>query len=114
MIEIPVTYVWTARVFANVYGLTKHDNYDRCAMAGADIKFNLNNTMTIIKAKPDDPFQLIIEQYIQKTSIEPNSFHFIANSKEIEPKQTVESHMSDIDIQNNKIAVLVNYVNEEE
>ena len=79
-----------------------------------NVEFNLNNNMTIIQAKPDDPFQLIIEQYIQKTSIEPNSFHFIANSKEIEPQQTVESYMSDIDIQNNKIAVLVNYVNKEE
>ena len=79
-----------------------------------NVEFNLNNNMTIIQAKPDDPFQLIIELYIQKTSIEPNSFHFIANSKEIEPQQTVESYMSDIDKQNNKITVFVNYVNKEE
>ena len=75
-----------------------------------NVEFNLNNTMTIIKAKSDDPFQLIIEQYIQKTSIEPNSFHFIANSKEIEPQQIVESYMSDIDKQNNKITVFVNRI----
>ena len=76
-----------------------------------NIVFNLNNNTTIIQAKSDDPFQFIIEQYIQITSIEPNSFYFIANSKEIEPQQTVENYMSDIDKQNNKITVFVNYVN---
>ena len=75
-----------------------------------NIEFNLNKIITIIQAKPNDPFQLIVEQYIQKTSIEPNSCNFITNSKEIEPQQTVENHMNDLDKQNNKITWFVNYI----
>ena len=76
-----------------------------------NIVLNLNKNIIIIQEKSDDPFQFIIEQYIQKTPIEPNSFYFIDNSKGIDPQQTVENYMSDIDKQNNKVTVFVNYVN---
>ena len=78
-----------------------------------DIEFNFNQKIIMIQAKLDEPFQLVIEQYIQKALIKPNSVYFIANSKLIEPKQTVENHMNDIDKQNNKIVVFVNLINKE-
>ena len=78
-----------------------------------DIEFNFNQKIIMIHAKLDEPFQLVIEQYIQKALIKPNSVYFIANSKLIEPKQTVENHMNDIDKQNNKIVVFVNLINKE-
>ena len=62
-----------------------------------DVEFNLNQKIIMIQARLDEPFQFVINQYIQKAQIEPNSVYFITNSKQIEPKQTVEHHMSDID-----------------
>ena len=79
-----------------------------------DVEFNLNQKIIMIQARLDEPFQFVINQYIQKAQIEPNSVYFITNSKQIEPKQTVEHHMSDIDKQNNKITVFVNVINKEE
>ena len=78
-----------------------------------NVEFNLDQKIIIIQTKLDDPFQLVIGQFIQKTLIKPNSVYFIANSKPIEPKQTVENHMNDIDKQNNKIIVSVNIINKE-
>ena len=79
-----------------------------------NVEFNLNQNIEIIEARLDSPFQYIIEQFVQKASIEPNSVYFIANSKQIEPHKTVENYMNDIDKQNNKITVFVNSVNTEE
>ena len=76
-----------------------------------NVEFNLNQNIEIIEARLDSPFQYIIEQFVQKASIEPNSVYFIANSKQIEPHKTVENYMNDIDKQNNKITVFVNSVN---
>ena len=79
-----------------------------------NVEFNLNQNIEIIEATCNSPFQYIIEQFVQKASIEPNSVYFIANSKQIEPHKTVENYMNDIDKQNNKITVFVNFVNTEE
>ena len=43
--EIPVTFSWSLRVFANVYGLVIKTDYDRCAMGGAGILLNVNNAI---------------------------------------------------------------------
>ena len=75
-----------------------------------NVEFNLNQKITTLQTKLDEPFQFIIEQYIKKSLIEPNSVYFIVNSKPIEPKQTIENHMNDIDKQNNKITVFVNRI----
>ena len=79
-----------------------------------NVEFNLNQKITTLQTKLDEPFQFIIDQYIKKALIEPKSVYFIVNSKPIEPKQTVENHMNDIDKQNNKITVFVNMINKEE
>ena len=78
-----------------------------------DVEFKLNQEIIIIQAKIDESFQFIISQFIQKTSIEPNSVYFVANSKQIEPQKSIEKYMSDIDKQNNKIRVFVNLINKE-
>ena len=78
------------------------------------IEFNYGQMITIIQANLSDPFQIPLNKFAQKTLIPLNSVNFLANGLTIKPENTVESHMSDIDIQNNKIAVLVNYVNKEE
>ena len=46
-----------------------------------NVEFNLNQNIEIIEATCNSPFQYIIEQFVQKASIEPKSVYFIANSK---------------------------------
>ena len=75
-----------------------------------NVEFNLNQNVTIIQANLDDPFQSTIVQYIQKASIKPYSVYFLANSNLIEPKQTVENHMNDIDKMNDKLTVFANLI----
>ena len=75
-----------------------------------DVVFDLNQTITTIQAKLDEPFQEVIDKFIQKTSIESNSVYFIANGKPINPQQTVESQMSNLNKQNKKLIVLVNSI----
>ena len=79
-----------------------------------DVVFDLNQAITVIQAKLDEPFQVVIDKFIQKTLIEPNSVYFIANAKPINPQQTVESQMSDLNKQNNKLIVLVNSIDKDE
>ena len=78
-----------------------------------DVEFKLDQKIIIIPAKIDELFQFIISQFIQKTSIEPNSVYFVANSKQIDPQQSIEKYMSDIDKKNNTISVFVNSINKE-
>ena len=75
-----------------------------------DVMFELNKQITTIQAELDDPFQVVIDKFLQKSLIIPNSVYFISNSKTIDPQQTVETQMSDIDKQNNIITVLVNSI----
>ena len=78
-----------------------------------EVEFDLNQAITVIQAKLDEPFQVVIDKFIQKTLIEPNSVYFIANAKPIEPQLTVESQMSDLNKQNKKLIVLVNSINKD-
>ena len=79
-----------------------------------DVVFDLNQAITVIQAKLDETFQVVIDKFIQKTLIEPNSVYFIANAKPINPQQTVESQMSNLNKQNKRITVLVNSIDKDE
>ena len=72
--------------------------------------FNYKGKITMIQAELDELFQIVIDKFLQKSLLEPNSVCFIANSKPVDPHQTVESQMSDIDKQNNIITILVNSI----
>ena len=77
-------------------------------MEEVEVSFGLNQVVTIIQAKSGDSFQSVIDKYIQKTLINPNSVYYIANTRQIEPQNTVESYMSGPNKQDKKIPVLVN------
>ena len=79
-----------------------------------DVVFDLNQAITVIQAKLDDPFQVVIDKFIQKTLIDPNSVYYIANAKPIDPQQTVENQMSDLNKQNKKITILVNSIDKDD
>jgi len=74
-----------------------------------DVAFDLNQEITVIQAGLDEPFQTVIDKFIQKTLINPDSAYFIANDKTIHYQQTIESYMNDLDKQNKKIIVSVQF-----
>ena len=76
-----------------------------------ELEFNFNQAITIIQANLEDQFQMVINKYIQKTDLEPNSLCFLANGIQINPAKSIESHMSDLNKKNQKMTVLVNELN---
>ena len=79
-----------------------------------DIEFNLNQAITIIQARPEDTFQDAIKKYLQKVMINPNIVGFIVNGKQVNPTQTIESHMNQLNKQSKKVNVLVNTFEEDD
>ena len=72
-----------------------------------DIEFDLKQNKTIIQANLSDLFQVAITRFYEKAKIAPNSAFFLAKGKPINPKKTVEYHMSSSDKQEKKFRVLV-------
>ena len=72
-----------------------------------DIEFNYYQSVTIIQARLDEPFQDVINRYIQKSLLDPSSVYFFANAKQINPANSVESQMNDLDKINKKMFVQV-------
>ena len=62
-----------------------------------DIEFNYNQAITLIQARLDEPFQDVINRYIQKSLLDPSSVFYFANAKQINPANSVESHMNNLD-----------------
>ena len=77
------------------------------------VDFEMDQEHTIIQAELDEQFQDVINRYTQKTSYNPSSIYLILNGKPINPQQTVESQMSELNKQNRSMNVLV-YLREEE
>ena len=75
-----------------------------------EIEFDFNQIITIIQAKLDEPFQLAVDKFVQKTSINPSSVYFLANGKQLNLNQKLESQMTK---NNRKIKVLVNLIEED-
>ena len=72
-----------------------------------DIVFDFNQNKINIQSQLNVLFQVVIDKYLQKSSIAPNSVFFIAHGKQIDSKKTVESQMDIYDKQNKKMLVLV-------
>ena len=72
-----------------------------------EIEFNFNQSLTNIQANLDSKFQDIINKYLQKSLLEPGSVCFLLNGKPINPNESIESHMSNLDKENKKMKILV-------
>ena len=72
-----------------------------------EIEFNHDQVITNIQAKIEDPFQDVINKYLQKSSLEPGSVNFLVNGRVINPNESVERHMSNEDKKNKKMKILV-------
>ena len=71
------------------------------------IEFNYNQVITNIQAKVDVPFKDVINKYTQKSSLEPDSLNFLVNGRVINPNESVENYMSNLDKRNKKMKILV-------
>ena len=58
------------------------------------IEFNYNQVITDIQAKEEDPFQDVINKFLQKSKLEPGSVNFLANGGVINPNESVEKKYS--------------------
>ena len=79
-----------------------------------EIEFNNNQFITIIQAKMDDLFQDVINKFIQKSLLEPDSVNFIVNGKIVNPNESVESHMSNLDKENKNMKILVSMIEKDD
>ena len=59
-----------------------------------EVEFSFNQVITNIQAKLDDPFQDVINKFMQKSLLKEGSVNFLVNGKAINPNESVESHMS--------------------
>ena len=78
------------------------------------IEFNCNQDIVVIQANLADKFQDVINRYIQKSLLDPTSLYFMANGKQINPEQTVESQINDLNKQSKSCKVLVILKEEED
>ena len=72
-----------------------------------DIEFNYNQVIISIQANLDESFQSVINKYMQKSLLNPDSVCFLANGKPINPTESIENQMSKIDKENQKMKILV-------
>ena len=79
-----------------------------------EIEFNFNQVITNIQAKLDDPFQGVIDKFMQKSLLQPGSVNFLANGKVINPNESVESHMSNLNKENKKMKIIVTMTDKED
>ena len=75
------------------------------------VEFNFNQTITVIQATLQDPFQDIIKSYLQKTQLESGSVSFIANGKVLNQEGTLENKMNPLNKENKILKILVNLIN---
>ena len=50
----------------------------------------------------NDKFKDVIDKYIQKSFLDPSSLYFLINGKQINPEETVQKQMSDMNKQKSK------------
>ena len=77
------------------------------------IEFNYNQQFTNIQAQLNEKFRNVINSFIQKSLLNPDSIYYIANGNIINPEQTVENQMNEMDKQNQKLKVLVNLIQQD-
>ena len=78
-----------------------------------EVEFDYNQQILVLQAKFEDVFQDIINKYLLKSLLNPNSTYFIANGKQINPQETVGNQMNEMNKSIKKIKVLVQIIEEE-
>ena len=79
-----------------------------------EIEFDFNQVKTNIQAKLNDPFQYVINKFMQKSLLQSGSVSFLANGKVINPNGSVASHMSNLNKQNKKMNIIVTMIENED
>ena len=71
------------------------------------VEFCYNNTVTLYEADLYSPFQYVFDIFVQRYLLDKNSVYFTFNGEIIDPMETIISKIKNINIQNNKIQILV-------
>ena len=72
-----------------------------------DIEFDYNQLITNIQAKIDDTFQDVINKFVQKSLLKPDSVIFLVNGKVINQNESVESYLNQNNKEDKKMSILV-------
>ena len=76
-----------------------------------EIEFNFNQLTRVIFADLDEPFNNIINKYLNESLLQIDSVYFSLNGNIITDTQsTVDNFMSDLDKKNKKLKILVNEI----
>ena len=78
------------------------------------IQFEYNHQLNMIQSKLEDKFQIVIDKYLQKSQLNSNNIIFLVKGRKINPEETVENYMNEIDKQNKYLKVLVQLIEDEE
>ena len=78
------------------------------------IEFDYNQIITVIQANLTDTFDNILNKYIQKVQIKPDSVNFLANGKKLDINETIENQMSQNNKANNIFRIIVICTEKEE
>ena len=75
-----------------------------------EIEFDLNQESIVVQANLNDIFQVAIDSYIKKSLLAPNSIYFLANGRQINPNETIEIQMSNLNKTNKIMKILVQFL----
>ena len=78
-----------------------------------EIQFELDQIKTTINGKLEEPFQNIIDRYINKTSQKPDSLYFVSKGKPMNPNESIGNQMSEKEKKDNRILVYVMIIEKE-
>ena len=76
-----------------------------------EIEFDYNQQITVIQAKQEEPFKIVINKYLQKSSLSPNDVFFITNDTQINPEDKIENKINQMNIiRKKKLKILVQLI----
>ena len=78
------------------------------------IEFDYNQIITVIQTNLTDTFGNVLNKYIQKVQIKPDSVNFLANGKKLDINETIENQMSQNNKANNIFRIIVICIEKEE
>ena len=76
-----------------------------------EVEFNYQHNITIIQANINDSLKKIINKFINKTNLDLKTLYFLSNGKNLNNNETIKKIMSESDIKNKKIIILVQNIN---
>lgn len=74
------------------------------------IEFNYEQDIVVIQANENDIFNQVINKYLQKSKLNSTSIYFLVNGNKVNPEETVESHMTQVNKETKKLNIIVTLI----